>query len=64
MRLGRLDEAASHYEAVERLEPGSVQVQKRLADLYTRANRLEEAAVHYLAALKLSPNESETHYNF
>jgi tetratricopeptide (TPR) repeat protein len=38
-RQGRDDEAIKHYEAARRLQPGSSDVQRRLADLYARTNR-------------------------
>ncbi len=43
VRVGREDRAVEHLEAARRLQPGSQNVLRQLADLYDRAGRKEKA---------------------
>jgi Flp pilus assembly protein TadD len=41
--MGRDDRAVEHFEAARRLQPGSQNVLRQLADLYDRAGRKDKA---------------------
>ena len=55
MTLGRLDEALSHMEAAERLDPLSPAIQSDLGRVLYRARKYQDAIQHLNRALELEP---------
>jgi tetratricopeptide (TPR) repeat protein len=70
MALGKLElaagnyaEAVAHFETIDRVIPGSLQVKLNLADAYRSSRRWEEAQRLFDEVLKMNPSLPEAHFN-
>jgi tetratricopeptide (TPR) repeat protein len=70
MALGKLElaagnyaEAVAHFEAIDRVIPGSIQVKLNLADAYRSSRRWEDAQRLFDEVLKMNPSLPEAHFN-
>ena len=62
VELGRLDEAASHFETSLQLEP-KAEIYSDLGFVRARQGRSDEALADYRKALALDPNCASAHFN-
>ena len=58
-----LDEAASHYAAALRLDPGHAAAANNLGLIHAARGRFDAAADHYLHALDANPGYAPAAYN-
>ena len=63
VRLGRLDEAISHYEKALALTPNDADAHCNLGDALVNRQRPEEAVAHYRKALEIKPGSATTNNN-
>jgi tetratricopeptide (TPR) repeat protein len=70
MALGKLElsagnygEAVAHFEAVDRVVPGSIEVKLNLADAYRSSRRWEDAQRMFDEVLKMNANLPAAHFN-
>jgi tetratricopeptide (TPR) repeat protein len=63
MDQGRLDEAMTHYEAAERLEPAFADAHNGRGSVLAAKGKVTEALAEYLEALRLRPDHAQTHNN-
>ena len=59
-RSGKPDEAAAHFAAAERLNPGFAEAQSNYANALAMQGKFDEAIAHYHAALAIQPQSIET----
>jgi protein O-mannosyl-transferase len=62
-RIGRGEEAASHYLEAIRINPNSSGSQYNLANYYAARGNKEEAYRHYLEAIRIRPDYANAHSN-
>ena len=55
-RLGKFEEAASHFQKSLRMNPHSVDTHYNLANCYIQLDRLLDSVAHYQEVLKATPN--------
>jgi tetratricopeptide (TPR) repeat protein len=60
---GRLDEAASEYEAALRIKPADSSAQSNLGIVYARLGRFDQAIVEYHSALAAAPESPKIWFN-
>ncbi len=61
--LGRIDEAAPHYERALALKPSLAGIHNNLAVVRMRQGRSQDAIAMYERALAIDPNQAEAHNN-
>ena len=63
LQLGRLPEAASHYEQALRLDPDIAEAHNNLGSVLLQLGRIDEAAPQFEAALRLRPDYARARAN-
>jgi tetratricopeptide (TPR) repeat protein len=63
VRVGKVQEAISHYEQAVRLKPDFVQAQYNLGNALLRVGEVQEAIGHYEEAVRLKPDFADAHNN-
>ena len=63
VRLGRIDEAMTHYRQAVEIKPDYAEAHNNLGNAFVRLNRIDEAMAQYQKAVKIQPDYAEAHYN-
>ncbi len=64
IKLGRLEDAVSHFEEAIREKPDDVNSHMNLGIALTLQKKSGEAIYHFSEAIRLDPNDADAHYNF
>jgi len=63
LQMGRLDEAAIHFQKALEVQPQNAEARNNLGNVFFQNGQIDKAVANYQKALEINPKLAQAHYN-